>query len=69
MRCSDNVKRYVSRERDGRKYAVSWHEYDEDVKRWVYDFCIPCSLAGAHIALWFDSSLDTPFILDEIKPM
>ena len=69
MRCGDNIMRYKDRDSKGRKYAVSWHEYDEEKKRWVYDWCIPCTLQGAHLALYFDSSLDTNFIIEEIKPM
>lgn len=45
------------------------YEYDEDTKRWVYDWCIPCTLQGAHLALYFDSRIDTTFIIEEIKPM
>lgn len=70
MSYGENIMRYKDRDSGkGRKYAVSWHEYDEDAKRWVYDWCIPCTLQGAHLALYFDSRLDIAFIIEEIKPM
>lgn len=69
MTYGENIKLYEDRDSTGRKYAVSWREYDEETKRWVYDWCIPCSLQGAQVALWFDSRLDTAFIIEEIKPM
>ena len=69
MRYGDNIKRYEDRERSGRKYCISWHEYDDEAGKWVYDWCLPCCTTAAHLAIWFDSQLDAPFILEEIKPM